>query len=161
LILSFYHTWHLKDEILVREGVSVLDLLNGSAIGNRGGRPRHELEFQAGAFKGGLGARVTANWQSGTRVRGLPAGSNGTAADLRFSDHSTVNINLFANLADRFGGDKAPNWLKGTRASIGINNLFNSRPEVEDEAGLTPFSYQPAFLDPLGRFVSFGLRKVF
>ena len=59
LILGFYHTWHWKDEILVREGVPVLDLLNGSAIGGRGGRPRHELELEAGAFKGGLGARVT------------------------------------------------------------------------------------------------------
>ncbi len=161
LILGFYHTWHWKDEILVREGIPVLDLLNGSATGARGGRPRHELELQAGAFKGGLGARVTVNWQSGTKVRGLPAGSGGTAADLSFSAHSTVNINLFANPADRFGGAEAPNWLKGTRVSIGINNLLNSRPEVEDEAGSTPLSYQPAFLDPLGRFVSFSFRKIF
>jgi hypothetical protein len=161
LVFGFYHTWHLKDEIRVREGRPVLDLLNGSAVGSRGGRPRHELELQAGAFKAGLGARVTVNWQSGTTVRGLPGGSGGTAADLSFSAHSTVNINLFANLADRFGGPKAPNWVKGTRVSIGINNLLNSRPQVEDETGSTPFSYQPAFLEPLGRFVSFSLRKVF
>jgi hypothetical protein len=161
LIFGFYHTWHWKDEILVREGVPVLDLLNGSATGNRGGRPRHELELQAAVFKSGLGARVTVDWQSGTKVRGVPAGSGGTAADLTFSAHSTVNINLFANLADRFGGAEAPNWLKGTRVSIGINNLLNSRPEVEDEAGSTPLSYQPAYLDPLGRLVSFSFRKVF
>ncbi|MEO7177256.1 MAG: TonB-dependent receptor, partial [Allosphingosinicella sp.] len=161
LIFGFYHTWHWKDEILVREGVPVLDLLNGSAIGGRGGRPRHELELQAGAFKSGLGARVTVNWQSGTKVRGLPSGSGGTAADLSFSAYSTVNINLFANLAERFGGDAAPNWIKDTRVSISINNLLNSRPVVEDEAGSTPLSYQPAFLEPLGRFVSFSFRKVF
>ncbi|HEX8623621.1 MAG TPA: TonB-dependent receptor [Allosphingosinicella sp.] len=161
LTLGFYHTWHWKDEILVREGVPVLDLLDGSATGGRGGSPRHELELQAGAFKSGLGARVTVKWQSGTKVSGLPAGSGGTPADLSFSAHSTVNINLFANLADRFGGAKAPKWLKGTRVSIGINNLLNSRPEVEDEAGSTPLSYQPAYLDPLGRSVNFSLRKVF
>jgi outer membrane receptor protein involved in Fe transport len=161
LMLSLYHTWHLEDEILVREGVPVLDLLNGSAVGSRGGRPRHELAFQAGVFKKGLGARVTANWQSGTRVNGLPAGSGGTGSDLSFSDYSTVNINLFANLADRFGGPNAPKWLKGTRVSLGINNLFNSRPDVRDEAGLTPISYQPAYLDPIGRSVNFSLRKVF
>ncbi len=161
LIFSFYHTWHWKDEILVREGVPVLDLLNGSAIGGRGGRSRHELEFQAAVFKAGLGARVTVDWQSGTKVRGLPAGSGGTAADLSFSDFATVNINLFANLADRFGGAMAPAWLKGSRVSIGITNLLNSRPQVEDQSGSTPFSYQPAFLDPLGRFVNFSLRKVF
>jgi hypothetical protein len=161
LIFGFYHTWHWQDEIIVREGVPVLDLLNGSAIGGRGGRPRHELELEAGAFKAGIGARVTVDWQSGTNVRGVPAGSGGNAADLRFSAYSTVNINLFANLADRFGGAKAPDWLKGTRASIGISNLLNSRPQVEDETGSTPFNYQPAFLEPLGRFVSFSLRKVF
>jgi hypothetical protein len=139
----------------------VLDLLNGSAVGNRGGRPRHQLEFQAAAYRRGLGARVTANWQSGTRVNGLPAGAGGTAGDLSFSDFSTVNLNLFANLGDRFRGPNAPKWLRGTRVSLGINNLFNSRPDVRDEAGLTPISYQPAYLDPIGRSVNFSLRKVF
>lgn len=161
LTLSLYHTLILEDEILVREGGPVLDLLNGSATGGRGGRPRQELEFQAGAFKRGLGARVTAKWESGTIVRGRPVGSGNTIGDLSFSDYATVNVNLFANLADRFGGQSAPKWLKGTRISVGINNLFNSRPEVRDETGATPLSYQPAYLDPLGRLVNFSLRKVF
>ncbi|HEX8262920.1 MAG TPA: TonB-dependent receptor, partial [Allosphingosinicella sp.] len=124
-------------------------------------RPRHELEFQATAFKRGLGARVKVNWQSGTTVSGLPAGLAGSSEDLIFSDHATVTINLFANLADHFGGETAPGWLKRTRVSLGINNLFNRRPEVRDEAGSIPLSYQPAFLDPLGRSLSFSLRKIF
>lgn len=156
LFFSLYHTWHLKDELLVREGVPELDLLDGAAIDFRGGRRRHEIEFQAGVFKRGLGARVTANWQSETRVRGLSGG----ASDLRFSDFGTVNISLFANLADYFRVT-SPSLIKATRISIGINNLFNSRPEVRDEAGLTPISYQPAYLDPLGRSISFNIRKIF
>lgn len=161
LTLSFYHTVKLVDEILAREGGPVLDLLNGSATGGRGGTPRHELELQAAAFKRGLGARVKVNWQSGTRVRGLSASSADSSGDLAFSSHAAVNINLFANLAQRFGGEKAPGWLKGTRASLDVNNLFNRRPKVRDEAGLTPLIYQPAYLDPLGRVVSFSLRKIF
>lgn len=161
LFLTFYHTWHFRDEILVREGVPVLDLLNGSATGNRGGRPRHELELQAGAFKGGLGGRVTIDWQSGTHVRGVPAGSGASTSDLDFSPYSAVDINLFANLADRFGGPAAPAWLKNARATLTIKNLLNSRPRVRDAAGSVPFSYQPSFLEPLGRSVSFSLRKVF
>jgi outer membrane receptor protein involved in Fe transport len=149
------------DEILVRDGGPILDLLNGSATESRGGRPRHELEFQANAFKNGLGARVRVNWQSGSLLRGLSAGAAGSSGDLTFSNHANVSINIFANLAERFGGPEAPGWLKGTRASLGINNLFNRRPSVRDGAGFTPFSYQPAFLDPLGRLVSFSLRKVF
>jgi len=161
LILSFYHTWHLEDVILIRKGVPVLDFLNGSAVGNRGGRPRHELEFQAGVFKRGLGARITANWQSRTGVHSLSTVAGNTADDLNFSSYSTVNINLFANPADRLGGTNAPKWLKGSRVSIGVSNLFNSRPEVHNGAGSTPLSFQPAYLDPLGRLVNFSLRKVF
>jgi hypothetical protein len=161
LTLSLYYTAHLVDEILVREGGPVLDLLSGSATGTGGGSPRHEIEFQANAFRKGLGARVKVNWQSGTLLRGLSAGPPGTSGDLRFSDRADVSVNIFANLAERFGGPGAPNWLKGTRASLSVNNLFNRRPQVRDETGVTPFSYQPAFLDPLGRLVSFTLRKVF
>ena len=158
LILSLYHTWHLEDEILVREGVPVLDLLDGSAVGSRGGRPRHELEFQAGAFQRGLGAQLTANWQSGTRVSGLPAAAGGRAGDLSFSDYATVNLRLFADLGRRYPKEQ---WLRGLRATLAVTNLFDSRPEVRDAAGLTPLSYQPAYLDPLGRTVTFSLRKMF
>jgi hypothetical protein len=161
LTLSLYYTAHLVDEILVREGGPILDLLNGSATETRGGRPRHELEFQANVFKNGLGARVRVTWQSGSLLRGLSAGPDGSAGDLTFSDQANVSVNLFANLAQRFGGAEAPGWLKGTRASLSINNLLNRRPQVRDGSGLTPFSYQPAFLDPLGRSVSFTLRKIF
>jgi len=111
--------------------------------------------------KRGLGARITATWQSGTTVSGFPAGPDGGVGDLRFSDYGTVNINLFANLADRFGGPNAPEWLKGTRINLSIVNLFNDRPDVRDRAGATPANYQEAYLNPLGRLVSFGFRKVF
>jgi hypothetical protein len=160
LTLSFHHKLNLVDEILVREGGPVLDLLNGSAADNRGGRPRHELEFQGTAFKRGLGARLKVSWQSGTIVRGLSVGAARSLGDLTFSSQATVNLNLFANLEDHLGGEQAPEWLKLTRVSFGINNLFNSRPQVRDDAGSIPFSYQPAYLDPLGRSLSFTLRKV-
>jgi hypothetical protein len=161
LTLSVHYTLHLVDEILVREGGPVLDLLNGSATDSRGGRPRHGVELEAGIFERGLGARLKVDWQSGTRLRGLPAGPLDDAGDLAFSSRAIVNLNLFANLAERFGGAKAPEWLKGTRASIGINNLLGTRPRVRDGSGSTPLSYQPAYLDPLGRSLSFTLRKVF
>jgi outer membrane receptor protein involved in Fe transport len=140
--------------------VPKLDLLDGSAAGNRGGRPRHELEAQAGIFKNGYGARLTANWQSGTFVRGLPAFGGGTASDLRFSDSTNVNLRLFANLGEQ-QWVKQMLWLRGTRVTLGINNLFNTRPEVRDAAGLTPLGYRPDELDPLGRSVTLSIRKMF
>lgn len=157
LFLSLYHNWSFEDSILPRAGVPRLDLLDGGAVDVRGGRRRHEVEFQAAAFKHGLGARMTVNWQSGTEIRGWGS----ALGDLHFGDYAVVNLTLFANLAERLGGARAPKWLKGARATLGITNLFNTRPSVRDQAGNTPLSYQPAYLDPLGRMVSFTLRKTF
>ncbi|HEX8483403.1 MAG TPA: TonB-dependent receptor [Allosphingosinicella sp.] len=161
LTLSLYHKLTLVDEILVREGGPVLDLLNGSAADNRGGRPRHELEFQAIVFRRGIGARMQVTWQSATTVRGLSAGPTDGSADLSFSNPVLLSINLFANLEDHFGGEQAPDWLKRARISVGIQNVFGTRPQVRDAAGSIPLSYQPAYLDPLGRVLTFSLRKVF
>jgi hypothetical protein len=158
LNFSIYHTLQLQNEILIRPGVPELDLLNGSAIGSRGGEPRHEIEIQGGAAQRGLGGRFSATWRSGTTVRGLPGGAGGGAGDLTFSDYATVGLRLFADLGQRYRNVR---WLNGTRISIGIENLFDSRPQVRDTAGGTPISYQPDYLDPLGRSVTISLRKLF
>ncbi len=157
VFVSLYHNWYLKDEIILRDGLPPLDLLEGGAVDFSGGRRRHEIEFQGGLFQRGLGARLTATWRSGSVVRG----AGGPGGDLRFDDLTTVNLNLFANLAERLGGANAPGWLKGTRATIGVTNLFNIRQQVRDQGGSIPISYQPGYLDPLGRTISVSLRKVF
>ncbi|MGH1559295.1 hypothetical protein ACRAWD_19745 [Caulobacter segnis] len=82
----------------VADGVPVLDLLNGDVIGSGGGQPRHEVEAQAGITRYGLGARVSANWKSGTHV---DAGTGGASTDLDFSSLATVNLRLFADLGVR------------------------------------------------------------
>lgn len=161
LQLSLYHTWHIQNEILIRDGVPVLDLLGGSATGSRGGQPRHEVEAQAGLFRNGYGARVSANWQSGTTVRGVPDGTGGSTGDLNFSDFATVNLRLFADLGQQRALVRQHRWLRGTRVSLAVTNLFDSRIGVTDQTGATPLSYQGAYLDPLGRSVRISLRKLF
>jgi hypothetical protein len=160
LQLGLFHTYHIENEILIREGVPVLDLLNGSAVGGRGGQPRHEVEAQAGIFRNGLGGRVTANWRSGTTVRGRPDLGGGTG-DLTFSDFATVNLRLFADLGARRDWVREVPFLRGARVSLAIDNLFDSRLDVRDSSGTTPLSYQPDYLDPLGRSVRISLRKLF
>lgn len=156
LMLSLQHSWRLEDSVLLRPGGPILDLLDGSALDARGGRPRHEIEVQAGAFKRGIGARVTARWQSGTSIRG----SGTPAGDLEFGSLATVDLALFTNVADYLGRTKAPSWLKGVRATFGVNNIFDTRQSVRDGLGATPFIYQGAYLNPVGRSVAFGLRKI-
>jgi len=161
LQLGLFHTYHISNEILIREGVPVLDLLDGSAIGSRGGQPRHEIEAQAGLFKNGIGARLTANWQSSTFVRGRPDLTGGSTGDLFFSDFAMVNLRLFADLGARRNWVREVPFLRGARVTLAVDNLFDNRLGVRDSAGATPLSYQGDYLDPLGRSVRISLRKLF
>lgn len=140
-----------------RDGPPELDLLNGSATGSRGGSPRHQIELRTGVVRDGIGIRLNADWQSATRVRG-----GATSADeLRFDDFATVNLRLFATLGPQFKFVRDNRWLAGTRVTMSVDNLFDSRLKVTNAAGTTPLSYQPALLDPLGRTVKISVRKLF
>jgi iron complex outermembrane receptor protein len=46
------------------------------------------------------------------------------------------------------------------RATLAINNVFDTRQEVRSSSGVTPISYQPDLLDPVGRSVRFTIRKL-
>lgn len=153
LQLAVYHTLHLRDEILVHDNGPRLDLLSGDTVGSSGGQARHEVEVQAGLTRNGLGARLSGAWQSGTEV-------HGGVQDLRFADLATLNLRLFADLGQQPIAREHP-ILRGTRVTFSITNLFNSRQRVTDATGATPISYQPAYLDALGRSVQLSIRKLF
>jgi hypothetical protein len=155
LQFSLTHTLNLRDEVIIRPGVPELDYLHGDAFGSSGGRPRHEIEAQAGWSNNGLGARLSANWRSGTSVDSAQAGS------LRFSPLATFDLRLFANLGERFDLVAKHPWLRGTQVRFEVRNLFDAKPKVRDAAGEVPFSYQPDLLDPLGRTVGISIRKLF
>jgi hypothetical protein len=156
LQFAVFHTWHLQEEIFIRPGVAPLDLLDGSAIGNSGGQPRHEVEAQAGFSRNGLGARAVVRWQSGTEVNGARFGGQ----QLKFSDLTTVNLRLFADLGLQPIAKGRP-WLRGARATLSVDNLFDARQDVRDAEGLTPINYQPDLIDPVGRTVRISFRKLF
>ncbi|MEG8025906.1 TonB-dependent receptor [Sphingomonas aurantiaca] len=56
---------------------------------------------------------------------------------------------------------KAHPWLRGMRISLSVDNVFNTRQRVTDATGATPNTYQPDYLDPLGRTVRLSVRKLF
>lgn len=156
LQLSVFHTWHIKDEVLIRRGLPVLDLLNGDVIGSGGGTSRHELDAQLTYANNGLGARITGNWQSGTTVDG---GLGSPAGDLRFSPLATMNARLFVNLA-QIPALVDAGWARGARVSLRIDNVFDSRRRVHDANGITPLRYQAGYLDPVGRIIKIEFRKL-
>ena len=157
LSFNIYHTWHFTENVLIAPGVAELDLLNGDATGSSGGQPRHEIEARVGYTNNGLGARLGVDWESGTHVDGALGG----ASRLDFGSLATANLRLFANLGQMPSLVRSHPFLRGTRISIGIDNIFNTRRDVTDASGGTPLRYQPGYLDPLGRRISISFRKLF
>nr|MBA2466155.1 TonB-dependent receptor [Sphingomonas sp.] len=155
LTFSLTHVMNLRDEVVIRPGLPELDYLDGDAVGSSGGRSGHEIEAQAGWSNNGLGARLSADWRSRSRVDSVDGG------DLRFSPLATFDLRLFANLGDRLDLVASHPWLRGTQLRIDVRNLFDAKPRVRDAAGGAPFSYQPDLLDPLGRTVGVSIRKLF
>jgi hypothetical protein len=158
LMFSVFHTWTFRNDILIRPGVPILDLLNGSATGSNGGTPEHQVQVQAGYFKDGLGLRLTGNWQSGTHVDG---GTTGSATTLNFSSLTTISTVAFVDLGRQAKLVRDHPFFRGARVSFSISNLFDQKMRVTDQNGLTPLSYQPDLVDPIGRSFRLSFRKLF
>lgn len=153
--VSLYHTIKLTDKILIRPGVPELDLLNGSATGSGGGSNRHLFELDGGLFNKGLGARLSAKYDSGSTVTG------GTAGDLQFGDLATFNLRFFADLSQKPKLIEKLPFLKGSRLRLSIDNLFDAQRKITDANGVVPLNYQPGYIDPLGRYIELEWRKTF
>ncbi|HEU0067502.1 MAG TPA: TonB-dependent receptor [Sphingomonas sp.] len=160
LQFALYHTWHFSDRVLVADGGPALDLLRGDAIGQSGGQPRHELEAQAGYSNNGIGVRFSADYASGTRVIGGTSAASSTGT-LNFGSLATANVRLFADFGQRLDLVKKHPWVRGLRLVVGVDNIANTRQRVTDEAGVVPTTYQPGYIDPLGRTVRVTVRKLF
>ncbi len=161
LQLSAFHTLHVREAIIIRDGIPVLDLLNGSALSSRGGQPRHEIEIRAGITEGGFGARLSANWQSGTRILFNPRNAATEPEDLFFSVFATINLRLFAHLGQRSEMVGRMTFLRGSRISLTIDNVTNSRIVVRDRNGQLSSRDQYSLSDPLGRTIRLSFRKQF
>lgn len=158
--VSIFHTWRLEDTITIRPGVPTLDLLDGSAVGARGGQPTHQIEFNLGYNRNGLGARLNGTWESGTSILANPGGAP-SPDDLQFGSLFTANLRIFADLSQQRALVRQVPFFRGSRVTLAVNNLFNQRLDVRDRAGVVPIGYQPALLDPLGRSVRLSFRKLF
>lgn len=156
--IALYHTYRINEEILIRPGVPVLDLLGGSARDNLGGAPRHELTLSGGVFHKGLGLRLEGTYRNATRIDGNALTGSG---DLRFGDLASLNAFLFINLDMRGNLTKKVPMLKGSRIAFRIENVLGTVMDVRDGAGNVPLSYQPGLLDPQGRVFEISFRKRF
>ncbi len=158
LQIAVYHTIYFTDRMLVRPGGPTLDLLNGAPASGAGGQYRNEVEGQLGITLAGLGARLSADWREATLVTGAIGSPTG---NLLFSGLTTLNFRLWDNLGQQRPVVKRFPWLSGTRITLYVGNLLDERVQVRDAAGATPLSYQPGYLDPVGRTITLSIRKLF
>jgi iron complex outermembrane recepter protein len=158
LQVAVYHTIYFTDRVLVAPGGPTLDLLSGAPASATGGQYRNEIEGQLGATLNGFGARLSEDWRQGTHVVGLP----GTPTEnLDFSSVTTLNLRLWDDLGRQRAVVHRYPWLRGVRVTLAVTNLLDDRVSVRDGAGMTPLSYQPGYIDPVGRAITLSLRKLF
>jgi hypothetical protein len=153
---SVFDTWYLRDTILVRDGITPLNLLDGAPSDLAGGQPRHAIEFRALAYRNGIGSVLSGAWRSPTSVAADDAAAPDTLA---FSSIYTMDLRIFADF-ERIAGTRHHGWAKGARLYLGVSNLFDRRQMVFDSTGATPLGFEGGYLDPPGRVMTVSVRKV-
>lgn len=161
LVVTLTHTIRLRDTLLAPDGITRLDLLNGFAVGPRGGNARHRIQLQSGISVSGLNANFSASWNSGSFVRENAISPQASVNDLRFSDYLLVDFGVNVDLGDKFSWAQKSPFLRKTRLSFAVANLLDSNVLVRNQLSLVPTAYQPDYLDPLGRTVTLGIRTKF
>ena len=154
LTFSLTHQLNLVDEVTIADGIPKLDYLHGEPVNNLGGRPRHEVQFETGYYNNGYGARLQGNWRSGTTV-------DSSSGGLKFSPYFDLDLRLFSNLSENFDLVAKHPFFRGASIRFDVDNVLNNRPKVRDESGITPSSYQPDLLEPVGRTFGLTFRKLF
>lgn len=155
--LNLQYTLDLANEVLVAPGGPLLDLLDGDAL-TGGGQARHSANARLGVFYGGFGSFLNASYTGASRIEGT--GLMGSS-DLEFADFATLDWRMFVDLGQQARVIEAVPLLDDTRLSFSIDNIFDARQRVTDDAGIVPQRYQPFLIDPVGRSFEIELRKLF
>ena len=121
-------------------------------------RNRAAAEETAAAIGAGV-KLVQADMSSIGEIESMFAGLGDLPLD--FGSLATVNVRLFADLGRMPSVVKKFPFLKGSRLSLGVNNLFDGQQKVTDSTGATPLRYQAGYIDPTGRLIKLELRKQF
>lgn len=154
--LSVFHTVRFQQSLQFAAGGTVLNLLDGDAINS--GVARHSMEMEGGGFYRGFGLRASGSYTGGSRIDA--SGAPGSTS-LRFAPIATFDVRLFADLGRKPKLVEKVPFLKGSRVSLSVDNVFNAQQRVTDDTGTVPLRYNPGFLDPRGRVFELEFRKQF
>ena len=156
LRLSLNHTWTLKDELTIAQGLAPIDYVGHSGAGRSGDGAEHQINLRASFSQRGFGSRLKVTWQESTTS--LP--QNGVS---EFSEDALLQVDadIFYTFNRRSPVVQNLPWLDNARIKLGIDNVFNERPSIRDVNGFIPAGQSADELDPLGRVVELEFRKLF
>ncbi|WBO21391.1 TonB-dependent receptor [Sphingomonas abietis] len=154
--IALYDTWRLQDDVVLRDGLPRLDLLDGGFLSDMGGTPRHEIELQTTIATRTWSADINARWQTPTTTQSGLAGND----RLTFSQGVTVNLRLQINLAEQHWLVHALPFLRG-KLNLSADNVLGAHTTVHDGNNSVPLAYSEAYLNPTGRTFRITLRKRF
>lgn len=154
--LSVFHTVRFQQSVQIASGGAVLNLREGDAISS--GVARHALEMEGGGFYRGFGLRASGSYTGGSRIDASGAPGSTT---LHFAPIATFNLRAFADLGRKEKLVEKIPFLKGSRLSLSVDNVFNAQQRVTDDTGTVPLRYQPGYLDARGRVFEIEFRKQF
>ncbi|MDZ4275870.1 MAG: hypothetical protein U0995_07520 [Erythrobacter sp.] len=154
-LFDLSHVINLLNEVTVRDGAPVIDLLDGGATGYGGSLPRHQViaSFNMSNELGGL--RIGTTWRGGSTLR---QGAGGPDEVLDLEPFAMVNLRSHLELGAIWPQEKV---LKSTRVSLNVTNILNQRQQIVDRNGDTPLRFQPGYRDPVGRSIQIELRRSF
>lgn len=155
--LAIFHTVRFQEDIRIGENGPFLDLLDGDSLTSTP-KPRHELELRGGLYYKGFGMRLSGEYLGGSQVDG--SGAPGSSS-LRFHPIATFDLRAFVDFGQQESLVKKAPFLKNSRLSFKVDNIFDAQQRVTDDNGRVPVRFSPAFLDPAGRFVEIEFRKMF
>lgn len=149
------HVWVLKDEVLIRPGLPVLDQLDGSS---GQGIAAHRIDALAAVKRDAWLLQATASWQSGSQRM---TGALGSQTRLNFGSLARIGLLTEFNPGQDVDFLLKNPWLRGSRIQLRVDNLLDARQRVTDENGEVPSAFAPNLIDPLGRVVRLTFRKQF
>jgi hypothetical protein len=142
---------HFTDDLQLRPGTPVLDILRGDTV-KGWGMPRVTSYFYGGINYLGNGANIDGWFQGPGRVR-----SDIPASDLYFSGILKLNVSAYISVHHFL---RKAHWTSHLQLKLEVENVTDAHQHVHDRTGRLPNRFQPDYLDPLGRIVKLTLRKL-
>ena len=104
-------------------------------------------------------ARGLARYQSGGFAANIAANYIGALRDRRFEEERRLSPSATVDLGLSYEIVRGEGREPGLEISLTIQNLFDDEPETLGQTGPTDTPYDSTNYSPIGRFVTFGIRR--